>query len=130
MDQNVISPLSDCVTISTVSDYADGHQFITYGEVPVWIGNYVRSPRMIVLRVLLNDNMEKIQRQLKEQLKFASIELKSFTINPNEKLKKENWNEGKTLKSYDTIISCQIYQDNCIIMAKIARAIVSWNFSF
>jgi len=31
---------------------------------------------------------------------------------------KKNWEEGTTLKSEDTIMSCQLYQDNCIIMAK------------
>ncbi len=36
---------------------------------------------------------------------------------PNE----ENWNEGTILKSEDTVMSCQLYEENCIIMAKVTK---------
>jgi hypothetical protein len=129
MDRNVISPLSDCEMKSIVSKYEDGHQFITYGEVIVWAGNYESlSPRMIVLRVLLTDNMEKIKIRLKEQKPFTNIELKSIIINQNTPPNNESWTEGRALKVDDTIMSCQLYQDNCTIMAKLIKEKVNFNF--
>ncbi|CAF1264644.1 unnamed protein product [Rotaria sordida] len=44
MKENVISPLSDYELKSTVSKYADSYQFVTYGEVTVWAGNYENLP--------------------------------------------------------------------------------------
>jgi ubiquitin len=115
----------DCITLlgrthvhTTVSQYTDGYEFITYGEVTVWVGYYENlSPQKSVLQVRLTDNMEKIKVYLK-RLNLTITELKSFIINQKAKPSKKNWNEGTTLKSEDTIVSCQLYQDNCIIMAK------------
>ncbi|CAF1341803.1 unnamed protein product [Rotaria sordida] len=68
MKENVISPLSDYELKSTVSKYADNYQFVTYGEVTVWVGTYENlSPRVITLRVLLTDSIDKIKLQLKQQ---------------------------------------------------------------
>ncbi|CAF1452320.1 unnamed protein product [Didymodactylos carnosus] len=78
MNQNEISPLSEAELKSTVSNYANNYQFITYGTVTV-------------------------------------------TINEITKLDKDIWNNGTTLKSEYTIISCQLYQDHCIIMAMISN---------
>jgi hypothetical protein len=129
MDENVISPLSDCELKSVVSKYDDGHQFITYGQVTVWAGNYESlSAQIMVLPVLLTDNMEKINIQIKEQRKFASIELKSIVINQDTRPNKESWDDGRALKLDDTIMSCQLYQDNCIIMAKLIKEKVNCNF--
>ncbi len=125
---NGISLLTDTELKSTVSKYEDGHQFITYGEVPVWIGNYVySSPRLIILQCLVTDNIEKIKIQLKEERQIANIELKSLIINQNTKLNKDSWQGGKTLRLEDTIISSQLYQDNCITMAKFISKEVSDN---
>ncbi|CAF4159693.1 unnamed protein product [Rotaria sordida] len=103
MEENVISPLSDYELKSTVSKYVDNYQFITYGEVTVWIGTYENLP----------------PRQQQQQV--TSIELKSLIINENTRPNKESWNEGRTLKLDDTILSCQLYQDNCVIMAKLIK---------
>ncbi|CAF3653235.1 unnamed protein product [Rotaria sp. Silwood1] len=121
-EENVISPLSDYELKSTVSKYEDSYQFVTYGEVTVWVGNYEDlPPRIIILRVLLTDNIDNIKLQLKQQQQFTSIELKLLIINENTRPNKESWNEGRTLKSDDTIMSCQLYQSNCIIMAKLIK---------
>ncbi|CAF4201449.1 unnamed protein product, partial [Rotaria sordida] len=103
MKENVISPLSDYELKSTVSKYVDNYQFITYGEVTVWIGTYENLP----------------PRQQQQQV--TSIELKSLIINENTRPNKESWNEGRTLKLDDTILSWQLYQDNCVIMAKLIK---------
>ncbi|CAF3848745.1 unnamed protein product [Rotaria sordida] len=122
MKENVISPLSDYELKSTVSKYADNYQFVTYGEATVWVGTYeTLSPRVITLRVLFTDSIDKIKLQLKQQQQVTSIELKSLIINENTRPNKESWNEGKTLKLDDTILSCQLYQDNCVIMAKLIK---------
>jgi hypothetical protein len=122
INQNSISPLNECELKSTVSKYTNGHQFIAYGEVIVWVGSYEDPwPRQIVLRVLLMDSMEKIKMQIKEHRQFTNIELKSCIIDQNVKPNATNWTEGTSLKSEDNILSCQLYQNNCVIMAKIIK---------
>jgi uncharacterized protein YeeX (DUF496 family) len=127
--ENGISPLTDSQLKLTVSEYPDGHQFITYGEVTVWAGNYQYSkPKHTVLQLLVSDNMEKIKIHLKTCKRFSNIELKSIIINQNTPPNNESWNEGKTLSLDDTIMSCQLYQENCIIMAKLTRENVTLFF--
>jgi hypothetical protein len=99
---------------------------MAYGEVIVWVGSYEDPwPRKIVLKVLLIDTMEEIEMQIKEQRQFTNIELKSCTIDQNVKPNIMNWTEGTPLKSEDTIISSQLYQNNCVIMAKIVNTKVN-----
>jgi hypothetical protein len=131
MNQNEITPVNECELRSSVSKYTDGYQFITYGEVTVWVGDYEYLPRLkAVLRVRLSDNMEKIKVYLKEQQKVVNIELKSFIINQNVKPNRKNWEEGTILKSEDTIMSGQLYKDNYIIMAKIIKDKVNYSCFF
>lgn len=59
--------------------------------------------------------------KIKEQRPFLDIELKLCTINKNAQPDENVWNKGITLKSNDTIMSCKLYQDNCVIMAKPIR---------
>jgi hypothetical protein len=129
ISKDVISPSSDCELKSNVCALEDGHQFVTYGEVVVWIGNYdFSSAHKIVFRVLVTDKMEKIKMHLKERQHFSNIELKSIIINQNTPPNSESWNEGNILKLEDTIMSCQLYQENCIIMAKLTQANVGFTF--
>ena len=60
-----------------------------------------------------------MKERLKQCREFDDVELKSCITNaqPNE----ENWNEGTTLKSEDTVLSCQLYEENCMIMAKVTK---------
>ncbi|CAF1290077.1 unnamed protein product [Rotaria sp. Silwood1] len=123
MNDDGILPLNDCELKSTVSEYPDGCQFVSYGEVIVWIGVDERfSSQPLILPVRLMDNMEKIKMQLKNRPRITDIELKSSIINSNTRPNQESWNEGRILKSNDTIISSQLYQENCIIMAKLIKA--------
>jgi hypothetical protein len=72
--------------------------------------------------------MEKIAMQIKEQQQqqqVTNIELKSCMIDQNVKPNIMNWTEGTPLKSEDTIISSQLYRNNCVIMAKIVNAKVN-----
>jgi hypothetical protein len=125
-DGKGISPLTDCQMKSTVSEYPDGHQFITYGEVTVWTTNSdVFYPQKLVLAVL-TDNMLKIKMHLKQRQQFSNIELKSIIINKDTQPNNESWNHGNVLKLDDTIMSSQLYQDNCIIMAKLTKANVTY----
>jgi ubiquitin/uncharacterized membrane protein YgcG len=118
MNQDRIIPLNQTHAHSTVSEYTDDYKFIAYGEVTVWVGYYGNlSPQRSVLQVHLTDNMEKIKVYLKQENPTIT-ELKSFIINQHAEPSKKNWEEGTTLKSEDTIMSSQLYQDNRIIMAK------------
>jgi len=124
--ENSIVPLTECELKSTVSKYTDDYQVVTYGEVTVLVGAYeYLPPYKVILRVRLNDNMEKIKLQLKEQLNVVNIELRTSIVDPNVKLTEENWKAGKPLQSEDTIMSRQLYQENCIIMANITKAQVN-----
>jgi len=131
MNQNEIVPVNECELRSNVSKYTDSYQFITYGDVTIWVGDYEYLPRLkVVLRVRLSDNMEKIKVYLKEQEKVTNIELKSIIINENVKPNGKDWEEGTILKSEDTILSGQLYKDNCIIMAKTIKDKVNCSFLF
>ena len=122
MNKGTISPMSESELQSTVSDYPDGHQFITYGELPIWIiYNKCIPPQQLMLYVLVTDSMEKIKMEIQESRKLTNIELKSFIINGNTRPNQENWDEGRILKSDDTILSGKLYQQNCIIMAKLSQ---------
>jgi hypothetical protein len=127
--ENEISPLTDSQLKLTVSEYEDGFEFITFGEVIVWTGNDASLSRnKIVLRVLLTDNIETIKIHLNKRQQFSNIELKSIIINQNTSPNNKSWNEGNILKIDDTIVSCQLYRENCIIMAKLTQANVSLTF--
>jgi hypothetical protein len=116
MKENQISPLNDSELKSIVADFENDYQFITYGQVTVWFkGDYDSPQEKLESRVLLMDNLEKIKMQLLEQQHFTDIELKLCMID------EKNWNEGTLLKSEDTIMSRQLYQDNCVIMAKLFK---------
>ena len=124
--ENSILPLTEYRLKSTISKYKNAYQIVTYGEVTVWVSAYEDSPaHKVILRVRLNDNMEKIKLQLKEQLNVIDIELKTSTVAPNVKLTEEYWKAGKPLQSEDTIMSRQLYQENCIIMANVTKAQVN-----
>jgi hypothetical protein len=119
MNENIISSLNECELKSTVSKYENGYQFMAYGEVIVWIGSYEDPwPRKILLKVLLTDQMENIKMRIKEHRQFTDIELKLSAIDQNVKPNRKNWAEGTPLKSEDTIMSFQLYQNNFVIMGK------------
>jgi len=127
MNENGISSLTDCDLKSTVSNYTDGSQFIAYGEVTLWIGSYNNcSPQKCVLRVLLMDNMEKIKLRIKEQQHFNNLELKLGETTGNTVPNEKDWNEGTIFKLEDTIMSCRLYENNSIIMAKVSKQKVNY----
>jgi ubiquitin len=126
MEENFLLPLNDRELRSNVSAFPDGYQFMTYGELPVRIGTYENSVlQTVVLRVLLTDTLEKIKTRITGFRQFNNIELKACVKNSKE----ENWNEGRMLKSDDTILSSQLFQDNSVILAKINEENVNYHLS-
>ena len=126
MNDNRFSSLTDLELKSTVTSYANGYQFYAFGELIVWIGSYrSASPNPFVIKVLLIDDIKKIEKIINEITKFTDIEFKLFTKNENEKPNIDSWNEGTTLKLEDTIMSCQLYQQNRILMVKLGKGIVT-----
>jgi len=122
MNENIISSLNNFELNSAVSNYANDYQFIAYGQITIWIGSYkYSSPHQFAMRVLLTDNMDKIKTRIAQLGQFTHIQLKSCTINENTKPNEKSWNEGIALKSEDTILSCQLYKDNCIIMGNLGQ---------
>jgi hypothetical protein len=126
LDKTGISPITDYDLKTTVSNYVNKGQFIAYGEVIVWIGRYESlTPQRLILRVLLTDDLERIKLRIKEQQHFTNLELKLSTTDKTTGPTEKDWNEGTLLKSEDTIMSCQLYKNDCSIMAKLIREMVN-----
>ncbi|CAF4272002.1 unnamed protein product, partial [Rotaria sordida] len=120
ISENVISPLDDSELQSTVSKYPDGYRFITYCELNILIEYREDVLRQqFVLPVLLTDTIEKIKMRIQELRKFPNIALKSFISDKDSQMNNQNWSEGRTFNSDDTVLSCQLYQNNSIMVAKI-----------
>ena len=116
---NEITPIKEPKLSSTVGQYGTEYPIVTYGEMTVWIGDWENIlPEARVLKVCLTDTMEKIQMQLKNRTNHTIMELRACTIEGSIKPDQKSWKEGKALKSTDTIMSAQLHQTNCIIMAK------------
>ncbi|CAF2555464.1 unnamed protein product [Rotaria sp. Silwood2] len=122
INQNSISTFTDSKLKSSVFEYPDGYQFITFGEVKILIVYREDiSPQQVILSVLLTDTIEKIQMQIQKLRKLPNIELKLFILTQDFQVNKQNWNEGKILKANDTVLSSKLHEDNCIIIAKILQ---------
>ncbi len=67
------------------------------------------------------DNMEKIKLLIKENHQFNTLQLKLGTIYQNGILNQQHWDEGRALKPEDTVMSCRLYETECIIMAKLTK---------
>ena len=66
MKENMISAMTDCLLKSTVSYFENGYEFMTYGEMTIWMGTYDNAlPRKVVLRVMVTDSIEKGERAIK-----------------------------------------------------------------
>ena len=107
--------------VLTVAEYHDERPIITYGKITVWIAHRINTPPYkLVLRMRLTDNVKSIQNHLERLTEFTNMELKACLIEDEDmNVTDKNWNEGKILKSEDTIVSKELYQDRCLIIAKI-----------
>ena len=122
MNNNRISLFEDFQLKSAVSNYPNDTQFIAYGEIILWIGDFGNSlPRRLYLNVLLTDNLDKIKNRIARHGQFVDIQLKSCTINKYTIPNKDHWNEGIMIKSEDTILSCQLYKNDRIILGRFVR---------
>ena len=116
--RNQISTLDECELKSTVSKYDDGHQFIAYVDTIalIQVGDDKR-PEKILLEVLLTDNMEKIKMRIMKRRNYDNIELRIFAFDHKAKPFSKKWAESTPLKTDDTILSSQLYQNNFAILA-------------
>ena len=116
---NDIDPLKDTDLNSTVGQYENKYPIITYGEIDVWLGdeNDV-SYDNLRLKVRLNDNLETIQTQIRNQTKHTPLKVKTAFVNEGTTPNQSDWNEGTILKSEDTIMSKNLYQTGFVIMVK------------
>jgi hypothetical protein len=71
---NAISSLNNFELNIAVSNYANDCQFISYGEITVWVGGYeYQSPHPFTLRVILTNNMEKIKTRIAQLGQFTHV---------------------------------------------------------
>ena len=118
---NRIQPLKESNLSSIVAQYRSEYPIITYGEITVWTGDWETVlPYRLSLEARLTDNMANIQMQIKGRTNQTLIELKACIIEKNSRPTQMNWDAGTTLTSEDTIMSKHLYQENCIIMVKVA----------
>jgi hypothetical protein len=68
--------------------------------------------------------------RIKKPRKYVYIELRLFTINENAGPNTMNWDAGTTLQLEDSIMSSNLYQDNCVVMAKVIKEKVSCDLLF
>lgn len=128
---DVILPLSDYEMKSTVSQFPESVQFITYGEVTVWTVEDERFlARSSTFSVRLTDNIEKIKAEVTKRPRIRDVELKSISINGSESPNEEQWKEGKAITVADTISSAQLYQPSSAVMAKLIKETVLCTVSF
>jgi hypothetical protein len=128
MNGDSISPLTDLQLKSTVSNFENSQEFRCYGELHIWVETSEDYwPRKIVVPVFLSDNMDKIKMEIRKQRKFTDIELRSSMIDENDKPTGKNWSEGTPLKSNDTVLSLQLFQNNSIILGKIINKKVKYD---
>jgi hypothetical protein len=114
-----ISPVSESDLRLNLSEVTNGTEFITYGDLNVWIGrDGVAAPTMLTLQVSVMDTIEKIKTQIEERRRPGPIELKSHTLNGSKEPTEIDWQQGKAICSEETIMSLQLYQENCIIMVR------------
>ncbi|CAF1087003.1 unnamed protein product [Adineta steineri] len=119
-NDDIISPLTHYELKYTVSQYPNGYEFVSYGEISVFVGKHEDYwPQRIVVNILLMDNIEKIKMKIIQQRSYIDFELKSCIIDPNIEPNKTNWKQGAILKLEETVMSNQLYQNNCIILAKV-----------
>ncbi|CAF1409673.1 unnamed protein product [Adineta steineri] len=119
-NDDIISPLSEYGLKSTVSEYENGYEFVSYGEISVFIGKHEDCwPQTIFVNMLLMDNIEKLKMRIKQQRPYIDFELKSCIIDPNMEPNITNWKQGTIVKLTEAIISNQLYQSNCVILAKV-----------
>jgi hypothetical protein len=119
MNNNHISLLNNFQLKSPVSNYSNDTQFIAYGQITLWIGNFSHLPlNKFDLNVLLTDNLDKIKNRIGQLGQLDDIQIKLCTINESIIPNEVNWNESILLKPEDTIMSCQLYKNNRIAMGR------------
>ncbi|CAF1513370.1 unnamed protein product, partial [Didymodactylos carnosus] len=115
-----------CELRSTVSQWISDRQFITYGEVTVWLKSYESFYfEKFVLKLVLMDTMEKVKIELSRHRQFSNAELKSCILNSGDELNEKVWD--KMGKWEDAIMSGELYRDNYCIMLEDGRTLGDYN---
>lgn len=120
MNQSKLVSLKEYELKRTVSEYEDGFEFKTCGKIPVWIRYHQDLPtKNFELTVRLTDNMETIAKQINKRRQCSTLELKSLIFENGGEPTDKDWHESATLKLNDTVLSAQLYQENCVIVAEV-----------
>lgn len=120
MSHNKITSLKESQLNQTIAQLNVGQQFITYGEISIWIGEDENlSFEKLLLPVRLTDNIQTIQSQLGTRVNSTNVELKGCILEDNSIPNEKHWNEGTLLQVDDTILSKNLHQINSIIMVKV-----------
>ena len=127
--ENEIKPLEVSKHNLIEAKYNDPRPIVSYIEITVWLGDFKNlKPQRIILKRLLNDNIEQIRMHLIERTKLNWMELRGHIIGENTEPNEKNWNEGNPLEPEDTITSKELCANGCIVMANIAMDMVDYRF--
>ena len=125
--QTTISPVHECDLRLNLREFTHGTEFIAYGDLTVWLGRYGETvPTTLSLQVSVMDTIEKIKTQMEERRRPGAIELKSRILDGSNEPTENDWKEGKELRPEETLMSLRLYQENCVVLAKMTGETVSF----
>ena len=125
-EQTAILPIVECDATSNLSTFANETEFVAYGELPVFIGRYETAiPTKLLLRVSVVDTIETIKTQIEELGRSGEVELRYHTFDGSGRPTASDWEQGQAVRAEATVASLRLYQENCIVMAKIPTSTVS-----
>ena len=117
--QNLISTLTDSELESTVSSYGNDRHLIAYVPLTVWYGSYDGTAAdKLQVKVSLMSTMKEIEEQLARRRCFATIEFKTHIHADKTDEVDIRWEGGSPLRSEDTVMSSQLHERNCVVLAK------------
>ena len=125
-ESTAIVPIPECGATSNLCAFVNETEFVAYGELTVWLGRYETAiPNELLLRVSVMDTIETIKQRVEERGQSHGIELRHYTTNKPGRPTAIDWERGKALDADATIMSLRLYQENCVVMAKISPKTVN-----
>jgi hypothetical protein len=125
-EPTTIVPIAKCDATSNLCRFTNGTEFVSYADLPVWIGRYETAiPTKLLLRVSMMDTIETIKHQVEERGRSGEVELRYHTVNGSGRPSAIDWEQGQMLSVQATVMSLRLYQENCTVMAKLPTTTVN-----
>lgn len=126
MKNDSIIPIQDSDLKQNVAE-CQNTTLVTYVTITAWLGycSYMLSNQK-VLNLLVTDTVESLKQKLGLNNEVSEIQLRlgasrNYSCIPDVR----DWQSAKELKSNDTVLSCELFQDNWILMVNVTDDKVS-----